>query len=752
MSIVSETITVLKSQFRDVSIKRFRLENGKLASLPVKLPLLFDLEKHTVSSLSDLSLLLTSLEYDPSKIIIRGELIEGRQKENIRRTGKSHLFNDPNSNFNPAPRQWCMIDIDDLELPTEYADIDASKSDILAYTTAKLPEAFRGVDCHYQFSASMGVKKDKVRVHLWYWLNRRVSDAEMKAWMGQSDVPVDMSLFRPVQPHFTANPIFENGAINPLPNRSGVYDAHGGQDTVTVPDNLDEIVTVQTTSQKPRHTRSDGYLEAQEIIRDQATGLAIDGREKLLYWLSLTVMNEWVKQAKGKEKPSLDEIANQLWERFSAEADLTDGKWSIVHAKSKAAARITELETGQFTFSSRSNNTTLYPAEAPYFQIDAVDKQTGMRQLNGSLAAFFRDVEEGKTPRKALRITMGAGKTSQTIQHLKTYLKTAFATNVEIYVPRHHIADEYERRFRNDDPVSANVVHMYGRGGIDHQIPALCKRYDYVQQLENAGVSVYQNACYASHDEVCVHFNDCAYLSQYHVGDEIEQLQNTIRIFQHASLPLPRNRLESTPDIVIVDEAFIGSCLKKQSFPAELVRTHFAHPTYHHLGSLIVDSLRERKPLLAALRDEGIDTNILNEVTFDHLLPAVRFDGSTVHQRRITSGLLYRFLMKMRSVISEELRLDSREVATRILYDLRKGEVVLTHLDDMRIPNTAALLVLDATADELLLEKAVGDIQLNRIDIRQNAVVTQVYDRTGSNTWWNKNTDEIASLVQVMNA
>ena len=182
------------------------------------------------------------------------------------------------------------------------------------------------------------------------------------------------------------------------------------------------------------------------------------------------------EQGKGQET-SLDEITNQLWERFSAEANLTGGKWSIAHAKSKATARITELETGQFTFSSRSDNTTLYPVESPYFHLDAVDKQTGMRQLNESLAAFFRDVEEGKTPRKALRITMGAGKTSQTIQHLKTYLKTTFATTVEIYVPRHDIADEYERRFRDDEPVSANVVHMYGRGGIDLQIPALCKRY-----------------------------------------------------------------------------------------------------------------------------------------------------------------------------------------------------------------------------------------------------------------------------------
>ena len=108
MSIVSETVTVLNSQLHYINIKRFRLENGKLASLPVKLPLLFNVEEHAVSYLSDLSSLLITLEHDPSKFIIRGELIEGRQKENIRRTGKSHLFDDPNSNFYPAPRQWCM--------------------------------------------------------------------------------------------------------------------------------------------------------------------------------------------------------------------------------------------------------------------------------------------------------------------------------------------------------------------------------------------------------------------------------------------------------------------------------------------------------------------------------------------------------------------------------------------------------------------------------------------------------------------
>lgn len=224
----SDRLFILTSVEDKVAAKRFVSARHKLIKQSVQMSTFFDVRSESVSSLRDLSSVLSILEADPYSFIIRGELIEGRQKDNIRRTGKSSLFNDPNSNFNPAPRQWCMIDIDDLELPTEYEDIGKHKSQILTYTIGKLPEAFKNVDCHYQFSASMGVKKDKVRVHLWYWLDRKVSDAEMKAWMGQSEVPIDLSLYRPVQPHFTAKPIFENGAVDPIPKRSGIYNAGNG--------------------------------------------------------------------------------------------------------------------------------------------------------------------------------------------------------------------------------------------------------------------------------------------------------------------------------------------------------------------------------------------------------------------------------------------------------------------------------------------------------------------------------------------
>ena len=220
---------------------------------------------------------------------------------------------------------------------------------------------------------------------------------------------------------------------------------------------------------------------------------------------------------------------------------------------------------------------------------------------------------------------MGAGKTRQTIEHLKNHLKTSFATNVEIYVPRHEIANEYMERLNAGESVDARLIHVYGRGGRQgDNISPLCKRYGYVSQLEGAGISIFQNACYAAQEDVCEHFHTCEYINQFRIGDELEQMQNTIRIYQHTSLMLPRNRLEQTPDIVIIDEAFLNDCLKKEEVSPELIRAEFNHPNFPKLGDLIVDSLREGKPLLAELKEMGIRSSSIAEINFDHLRPNIR--------------------------------------------------------------------------------------------------------------------------------
>jgi hypothetical protein len=128
----------------------------------------------------------------------------------------------------------------------------------------------------------MGIKKGKIRIHLWFWLSRKVIDSEMKAWLDCT--PVDLRLFYPVQMHYIARPLFSEGVVDPVPQRSGKHDAGTDRDTVRVPDDLK--TRTQATLSKPRHVRQDGVVESQDIIRDPSTGLVINGRERLLFDLS----------------------------------------------------------------------------------------------------------------------------------------------------------------------------------------------------------------------------------------------------------------------------------------------------------------------------------------------------------------------------------------------------------------------------------------------------------------------------------
>ena len=57
---------------------------------------------------------------------------------------------------------------------------------------------------------------------------------------------------------------------------------------------------------------------------------------------------------------------------------------------------------------------------------------------------------------------MGTGKTKQTIAHLKSYLSDKFQQTIEVYVPRHDLADEWEQSLEG---INAKVIHVYPRTG-----------------------------------------------------------------------------------------------------------------------------------------------------------------------------------------------------------------------------------------------------------------------------------------------
>ena len=216
---MSEDVTILTSASHTSLAKTF--SGSDLKGQAFAIGKAFNVTEEPVSNLQSLSKLLQRLENDPTRTIIRGSLIEG----------KTNIVSRNKETFAATARQWCMIDIDSLEWEDDIQEQEA----MLSYAHQQLPIEFQSVDCHYHFSSSMGIKSG-IRVHLWFWLDRACSDDEMKAWL--SSYPVDLRLFNPIQIHLTANPRFIDGAVDPYPNRSGLFSAASGVSTVRVPSDL----------------------------------------------------------------------------------------------------------------------------------------------------------------------------------------------------------------------------------------------------------------------------------------------------------------------------------------------------------------------------------------------------------------------------------------------------------------------------------------------------------------------------------
>lgn len=150
-------------------------------------------------TLKQLKKKLSELQHEPNSCVIRGKLKQGVEGRLRRR--KTH--------FEDAPCSWVMLDIDDVKLPkrlrtTPYTEEHAR------IAIAQLPVEFQGVACVWQASASAGVKASRLKLHLWYLLDKPLTAAQLREWLKGVDV-VDPATLRCVQPHYTAAPLGAEG-------------------------------------------------------------------------------------------------------------------------------------------------------------------------------------------------------------------------------------------------------------------------------------------------------------------------------------------------------------------------------------------------------------------------------------------------------------------------------------------------------------------------------------------------------------
>ena len=182
------------------------------------------------------------------RCIVRGKLIHGEQASRIRRLAyrDNHTGDEPT--LIEVPRRWLALDADSIALPDNIQTHDLiACADVVMKA---LPAAFEDARAIIQASAGHAIKPG-ARLRLWFWCDRPLLGDEAKRWLAGR--PFDSSVFRTVQPIYTAAPIFTDGMKDHLPHRLAKWPGYG---LLHVPA-AEELAPRQQPLSRPRSIASD---------------------------------------------------------------------------------------------------------------------------------------------------------------------------------------------------------------------------------------------------------------------------------------------------------------------------------------------------------------------------------------------------------------------------------------------------------------------------------------------------------------
>lgn len=170
----------------------------------------FKLRPVTFSDLADFCGKLGHLRSEPKTYIVRGAPREGVDLSRARRLlhpdTKGKTTTPPT--LEPCDRAWIGLDVDKLVFP-DGLDPVKDPAAALSFLLPALPPEFDEVDVVVSWGSSMGIKPGKFSAHVFALLDRAYSDAELTRWgkQARAHLPgLDVAVFRPAQPFYTAAP------------------------------------------------------------------------------------------------------------------------------------------------------------------------------------------------------------------------------------------------------------------------------------------------------------------------------------------------------------------------------------------------------------------------------------------------------------------------------------------------------------------------------------------------------------------
>jgi hypothetical protein len=235
---MSDLLTILRTE-GGLATKQIRPEpkTGKLIVTGYGRAKHFSVREQPVDDLISLSVVLADLARASLCFAIRGAALPGINRARCRRLRYPDPHTGDAARFTDAPRHWFAVDLDKLACPVT-VDPLAEPADAVEYLIGLLPPELYDASCWWQWTSSQSLPghAETLSARLWFWSVDPISDAELTRWSRSANQRagfrlIDPCLYRAIQPHYTAAPIFA-GMRDPLPRRHGVR--RGLDDAVTL--------------------------------------------------------------------------------------------------------------------------------------------------------------------------------------------------------------------------------------------------------------------------------------------------------------------------------------------------------------------------------------------------------------------------------------------------------------------------------------------------------------------------------------
>jgi hypothetical protein len=273
------TISVLQCPGGQVVTKTWTLDGVKGYDKAYR----FMVHPQEVGDILELERLLRRFSTRQDCMIIRGFPCEGIDlTQPVLRRMHPHK-DDPRIYFEERDGQpWFLLDIDKIPIPQSVdpaADPEGAINWIVE-NVLKDTELQDTTFC-FQWSASSGMTSpDLLSVHLWFWLDRPMTDVQLKAWFYSTELPDrhgDPALFRCVQPHFVGNPLFKDGIPDPLKARIGLRRGAKNVATLTVPPAPEQGEPTQRTRSKRQAVNGGSRVGWDDPVSGFEANLALMG-------------------------------------------------------------------------------------------------------------------------------------------------------------------------------------------------------------------------------------------------------------------------------------------------------------------------------------------------------------------------------------------------------------------------------------------------------------------------------------------